>query len=269
MTQLVSQLVTQNQVEADVYRFWLNEMKETNRYTRKQWEWVFILQALKQHGLLHPGRRGVGFGVGKEPIPALLAKNGCTVLATELNIERPSKDGWVKGRNLKQQLQALNDKGICEADQFESLVSHRDVDMNHIPDNIQDFDFTWSSCALEHLGSLKHGADFIINSLRCLKPGGLAVHTTEFTFSRKITVQKGSSVYYRKSDIISLAEELAVKGHELTLNFSKGKRFLDWYIDIPPYRNHRHLKLLVSKQSKLLIATSIGLIVKKNSHPET
>ena len=41
----------------------------------------------------------------------------------------------------------------------------------------------WSSCSLEHLGSISHGIEFILNSLKCLKQHGVAVHTTEFNLS--------------------------------------------------------------------------------------
>ena len=264
MSGLVSQLPTTDQMKSEIYKFWLDEIREENRFSRKQWEYVYILQALREYNLLRDGIRGVGFGVGSEPLPAVMAKHGCTVLATEINIEKPNVKGWVKDRSIDEQLASLNSRGICEDDRFKNLVSFRDVDMNNIPDDISGFDFTWSSCALEHLGSLKQGEDFIFNSLKCLKPGGLAVHTTEFTLARHGTVENGSTVFYRKKDIISLAERLHDSGHEITLNFSPGRSFLDWYIDFAPYRRTRHIKLIVSKQWKLLLATSIGLLIKKS-----
>ena len=263
MTGLISQLPTMNQMTSETYQRWLAEMREQDRVHRKQWEYVYILQALLENNLLKSGVRGVGFGVGKEPIPAVLANRGCTILATEINIEKPNEGGWVKGKSVDQMLEDLNDRGICDSGKFAELVSFRDIDMNNIPPDISNFDFTWSCCSLEHLGSLRRGEDFIFNSLKCLKPGGLAVHTTEFTLAKKRTVESGSTVFYRKSDIISLAQRLEAEGHEIALNFSNGRRFLDWYVDFSPYRNRKHLKLIVSKQWKLLLATSIGLIIKK------
>src|SRR5260370_19674515 len=46
---------------------------------RKIWEWCFIAQALDDHGMLRPGKRGLGFAVGKEPLPAALAGCGCRI----------------------------------------------------------------------------------------------------------------------------------------------------------------------------------------------
>ncbi|MCP4706086.1 MAG: class I SAM-dependent methyltransferase [candidate division Zixibacteria bacterium] len=265
ITNLKSQLPTYNQMKSEVYKDWIGELREGNKFNRKQWEHIYILQALRENNLLRDGVSGLGFGVGDESLPAVMAKNGCSVLATEINIEKPNEDGWVKGKNVDEQLAALNKLGICEKDKFKNLVSFRDVDMNHVPSDLNDFDFTWSSCALEHLGTMKHGEDFIFNSLKCLKPGGLAVHTTEFTLAKSKTVDHGFTVFYREKDIISLAKRLQNEGHEISLNFFKGRSFADWNIDFAPYRDKKHIKLIISKQWKLLLVTSIGLLIRKSS----
>ena len=54
------------------------------------------------------------------------------------------------------------------------------VDMNAVPEDLRDFDFSWSSGAVEHLGTLGAGADFVLAQMDCLRPGGVSVHTTEF-----------------------------------------------------------------------------------------
>ena len=51
--------------------------------------------------------------------------------------------------------------------------------MRDLPDDLGSFDFIWSSCSFEHLGSLGEGERFVLEALRFLKPGGVAVHTTE------------------------------------------------------------------------------------------
>ena len=98
-------------------------------------------------------------------------------------------------------------------------VRYRAVDMNAIPDDLRDFDFTWSSCALEHLGSLDAGAAFVLRQMACLRPGGTAVHTTEYVVSSDTdTVEKGGTVLYRRRDIEALAEQLRAAGHEIELD---------------------------------------------------
>ena len=63
---------------------------------RKMWEWLFICEALFERGMLRPGRRGLGFGVGKEPLVALFASMGVEVLATDLDPERAREQGWTE-----------------------------------------------------------------------------------------------------------------------------------------------------------------------------
>ena len=78
----------------------------------------------------------------------------------------------------------------------------RVVDMNAVPDDLRGFDFSWSSGAVEHLGSLAAGADFVLAQMDCLRPGGVAVHTTEFLVSSDVdTVEAGGTVFYRRRDV--------------------------------------------------------------------
>ena len=70
----------------------------------------------------------------------------------------------------------LNDRDLCDAEQFNRLVSFREIDMNAIPSDLRVFDFCWSLCAFEHLGSIRQGLAFVIISVALLRPGGVAVH---------------------------------------------------------------------------------------------
>jgi 2-polyprenyl-3-methyl-5-hydroxy-6-metoxy-1,4-benzoquinol methylase len=137
--------------------------------------------------------------------------------------------------------------------------------MNHIPADLmnEEFDFVWSCCALEHLGTMEKCVEFIFNAMKCLKPGGLAVHTTEYNTFGLWTVSQGSTVFFRKKEIIEIARRLVSEGHKIELNLSKGSGKLDKHYDWPPYKQDNHLKLMVSKQWKFIGATSIGLIIEK------
>ena len=132
--------------------------------------------------------------------------------------------------------------------------------MNAIPDDLVGFDFCWSACALEHLGSLRHGFDFIENSLKCLKPGGVAVHTTEFNLGSDLrTLARGPSVVYRERDLVDFARELCRDGHLITLNLHPGSEPTDRMVD-RDYDSDIHLRLYVRKRA---LATSIGLTIRK------
>ena len=87
--------------------------------------------------------------------------------------------------------------------------------MRNLPTHLLSFEFTWSSCALEHLGSLRAGLDFIVESMRCLRPGGIAVHTTEFNLiSNDETLEIDWLSIYRRRDIEKVAAELRAAGHK-------------------------------------------------------
>src|SRR5580700_7520252 len=86
---------------------------------RKMWEWLFIAEALRERGMLAAGRRGVGFGVGQEPLVALFADAGCEVVATDQPHESAVASGWTASEvEWAGGLEGLNDFGLCAADAF-------------------------------------------------------------------------------------------------------------------------------------------------------
>jgi cyclopropane fatty-acyl-phospholipid synthase-like methyltransferase len=105
------------------------------------------------------------------------------VLATDAPADLASSRAWSLGQQHSGALMDLHVPSILDRDSFARQVSWRAVDMNAIPGDLRGFDLCWSACALEHLGGIRHGLDFIAASLDCLRPGGLAVHTTEFNLS--------------------------------------------------------------------------------------
>lgn len=255
------QLVTSGQMQGPLYDRWCELIRDTRVKHRKVWEWVYILEVLKQHGMLAEGKRGLGFGCGTEPLSALMASMGCEILATDVDAATAEKVGWRTRTNQHAgSLAQINEAGICDSDLFARKVSYRSCDMNAIPSDLNGFDFVWSSCSLEHLGSLGNGLDFIERSIDCLKPGGVAVHTTEFNLgTNDRTLETRVTVAYRKKDIEALALRLIGKGYKIPqINFSPGNQLLDRVVDRPPYRDS-HLKLLVSRH----LLTSIGLFVVK------
>jgi hypothetical protein len=114
--------------------------------------------------------------------------------------------------------------------------------MNSIPDDLKDFDFCWSSCAFEHLGSIEAEKAFVMNSLNTLRGGGLAAHTTELNLSSdEDTVASGGTVLFRRRDFREIASALRNEGHTVApLNFYQGTHLLDQYVVMPPYSNDAH-----------------------------
>lgn len=264
LTSPVSQLCTSNQFLTETYRKWCREIQSPARYSRKQWEFIYIMQALSVNGMLTPGKKGLGFGCGREPLPGVFAKYGCSILATDLAQEVAQQKGWVDTLQHSSTLDELYTSAhryISRAN-FNERVKFQAVDMNNIPaDFKQQYDFVWSACALEHLGSLRHGMDFVKNTAHCLKPGGIAVHTTEFNLSSdNTTCEEAECSIYRAKDIQQLIAELEKEGYIVApLNLNTGDNSVDNYIDAPPYGFSPHLKLALSG----FVVTSIGLIIKR------
>ncbi|MBW8911076.1 MAG: methyltransferase domain-containing protein, partial [Sphingomonas sp.] len=233
----ISQMCTAHQMQEPIFRELSDRLGQPNSLHRKHWEFAFILRALEYYGAVAPGHRGLGFGVGVEPMSSLFAAAGCHVLATDLPTEDDRARIWGDTAQLGGNLREMHYPALCSEADFFARVSYRPVDMNAIPTDLADFDFTWSSCAYEHLGSIEAGLQFFENSLRCLKKGGLAVHTTELNLSsNEGTLEGGATVLFRRSDFEILARRLIAAGHEVfPISFDSGDSELDRLIDLPPY----------------------------------
>jgi SAM-dependent methyltransferase len=261
---LTSKLCRQADFALDAYRFWAAAIRESPHFHRKQWEWFFIAQALHERGLLREGTRGLGFGVGREPLTPLFASLGCHVIATDQSPAAAAAAGWTKTGEHAASLDMLDPRSICDPATLARRVEFRVVDMNDIPADLSGrFDFCWSSCCFEHLGSLEHGARFVERSLDTLKPGGIAVHTTEFNLSSDgDTLESPDLSIYRRRDIEGLIERLGRLGHRVSpVDWNTGAGIVDGVVDLPPYSNRTHLRLRIGRFD----CTSIGLIVTKGS----
>lgn len=264
---LTSRPFTVNQLYTCWHAYWADQLREPVHLHRKGWEYTYICQALYERGVLEPGKRGIGFGVGKEQLPALFASMGVQVVATDLSNEDRRRAGW--HRDSRPPEVYLNEAypPLCPPEQFAKLVECRVLDMrewNSFPS--EEFDFCWSTGSLEHLGGIRHGEEFIRASLAALKPGGVAVHTTEFNLtSNDKTARTGMTVVYRRQDIELLFKELQEAGHEVALDW----RGSEW-----PMTRYEQLKVAdadgyLTVDIKDYAATSFGWIIVKGGVRES
>jgi SAM-dependent methyltransferase len=260
---LSSKLCQQEDFAYNEFRHWCAAIRENPVFHRKQWEFFFICQALHERDMLRQGNRGLGFGVGVEPLPSLFASMGCEIVATDQAIADAQRGGWVDTNQHAFDIHALNQRAICPSEDFAARTSFRVVDMNNIPDDLAGFDFCWSACCLEHLGSLEHGMRFVERSLKTLKPGGVAVHTTEFNLSSDDhTYESRDLSLYRRRDVETLVDRLTRDGHHVApINWNRGSGRLDKVVDVPPFAVEPHLRLELASYN----CTSIGLIVTKKA----
>jgi hypothetical protein len=226
---------------------------------RKLWEFAFIWHHLCAEGTIRPGARGVGFGVGREALPSLFAKNGCVVQATDAPLDA-NIAGWIETGDHANTLEDLYYSNIISREIFGKNVQFEYCDMNAIGDHIRDYDFCWSACSFEHLGSIENGLDFVVNSVeKALKVGGVACHTSELNLSSNdATVDRGGTVLFRRRDVERLIERLENRGHNVKpLPIEPGNSFLDFLVDVPPYTGDIHLRVALAG----FVSTSFGIVV--------
>lgn len=263
---MVSQICRYNTLFSTNFLNWIAVLGLESRPHRKLWELGYILQTLSEAGMLESGRRGLGFAVGAERIPALLAARGCDVVATDLAPDDTRNVPWANTGQWTGGAEGLHYPEICDRERFSRNVCFRAVDMNNIPGELRGFDFTWSTCSFEHCGSIELGINFIVNQMKCLRPGGIAVHTTEFNLtSNEATWMEGGTSIFRLRDIVEMFDRLTKLGHTVRpLDLRVGNHPLDLHVDRPAptapyYTEDRHLRLALGPYA----CTSVGIIVSK------
>jgi SAM-dependent methyltransferase len=252
------------------YQVWSNRMQLNNGDPhRKIWEWAAISQALGERDMLRADRSGCGFAVGKEPLPSLFASFGAQITATDAPSSGDESTPWAESNQHASSLTDVWDRRFISEAEFHKRVAFAHADMRD-PDTFpaQPYDFLWSSCAFEHLGSLEAGHQFVVASAdRLLKPGGVAVHTTEFNVSSNDeTISEGENVIYRKADIERIAGTLRrVCCGMAPVDYDAGLDRFDLEYDYPPWYTHgrKHIKLLVAD----FVITSVLVIIHKGQGP--
>lgn len=220
--------------------------KKVDYINRKFWEWCLIAEALDRYGKLGKGCSGIGFAVGREPLASYFLGKGCAILATDLHPDRSTRDWSSTGQHSRQK-EDLFYSSLADRSKFEGNLRFQCADMRDLTDLEGEYDFLWSSCAMEHLGGLAAGENFLKDSLKLLKPGGIAVHTTEINvLSNEATLDADTDCIYRKQDLLRIGKELQSLGYVLPkFDFDFGSTAIDQLVDTPPYMEDGayHLKL--------------------------
>src|SRR5271166_3262581 len=72
-----STVCRQDSFDPPLFSYWTRKLGVWLSFHRKVWEQVFICQSLWERGAIRPGARGLGFGVGREPLSAYFAAEAC------------------------------------------------------------------------------------------------------------------------------------------------------------------------------------------------
>lgn len=254
--------IRQEQLLSKDFGIWMHKLRESPRFHNKQWQYFQLLQNAWTHfeGDFK-GKKAIVFGVGTEPTVSLLASLGMTVFASDY-FDGLDAEMWTSTSQMTTSLEKLNNRGICAPSIFKKSVSLTNMDMNQIPKEFSgQYDLVWSLCALGHIGGYGKGLNFILDSSRLLKDGGLAVHTTEMDQSPELPLQEEPGLsLYRLKDLENVLLKLKKKGFKIKEHdFSIGEGVLDIYIDPPPYLSHPHLRLYVRDH----VVTPVSLVFSK------
>lgn len=234
-----------------------SELRLPRTLHRKFWEMCLVAQVYQER--VGQGGTACGFAVAGEPIPAWLALHGAEVLVTNIASDTPEAQVWAASGQHARGLDDLLYPHILERAAFLERCRWRDVDMRAIPADLGTYQFVWSICALEHLGTRAAGLQFILDAAQCLTPGGWAIHTTEFNCtSTTATLDSAGTVLFVEPDLVWLGERLAQEGiHLLPLDLAPGTGEWDQVVDRPPYPGSVHLNVEFGN----FITTCVALIM--------
>ena len=272
----VSQVATYGQLRSPEFGQWMQTLHglqgdtsariASEKANRKYWEWAYICQALERAGAIAAGRRGIGFGVGTEPLAAAFAARGCQILATDMPTGEGSSSEWASTNQHGASLADLRHPAVCPVDIFDASVNFMPLDMNDLSplgSSSGTYDFLWSSCVVEHLGGYQLTNRFITDSLQLLRVGGVAVHTTELSLVDVVApIEVPGCTFFTKAWLQRLDGLVSAAGGRLTpFNPCLGTAMEDGVVDYPPFSWRNHCKVVIESGS--IMTTSVGLIVTK------
>lgn len=144
----------------------IRAMGEEPRFHSKQWEYAQVLEARARYA---PHAKDlVGVGCGREPLIPMLAKHAERLTATDLY---DMTGAWADAEQRPDRIWP----------ELKNLSVHP-MDMRKVDLPEGSADFIWSLCAVEHVGQADDVVDTVRQIGRLLRPGGVFVLTTEYTF---------------------------------------------------------------------------------------
>jgi hypothetical protein len=141
----ISQLASVDQIRDPIFEEWRIRFGMRPGLNRKLWEYLYIAQAIRDYIGFRPRRRVLGFGVGRERIPAVLANLDCEVVATDWPDQRNILDSSWAARGLDDLLHPfdddwdpkLRDIPLCDPEVSRRNVTFQRVDMTDIPTDLR------------------------------------------------------------------------------------------------------------------------------------
>ena len=165
------------------------ELRETLRFHRKQWEFAMIFRALRHAGLLGPDRSGLSMGGGRERLLYAVARRVRRLVVTDLYDVHTT---WTEARTDDPQAFVLGSMPFpVEPGRLQALR----MDMRRLDFPDASFDFAYSACAVEHIGEWPDFVRHLAQVHRVLRPGGVYAFTTEFHYGPETIEHPGNYVF--------------------------------------------------------------------------
>lgn len=153
-----------------------NELRETPRFHRKQWEAAMIFHVLRDCGKLQSNALGLSMGGGKELIAYAVAQHVSQLTITDLYELNTSWD-CAKTTEPNEYIRANKPFPVDDA----KLNALR-MDMRQLNFPEKKFDFAYSCCAVEHIGGREDFLRHFNEVARVLNDDGVYVFTTEILY---------------------------------------------------------------------------------------
>jgi SAM-dependent methyltransferase len=221
---------------------------------RKDWEWSLGIIAMRRFGKLNRNSIAIGIGSGIEPIPFYLANKIQHVYATDLY------DKEKKWKRAAPSDFPENPKKYAPFPYKEDALTVLRMDGTKLEFPSESFDIAFSFSSIEHFDGKNHaGALRCLREIeRVLKPGGLAVITTEYIINDKEHPEffNRRTIY---SDLIDKLERLKlVEPLDLRITTKTLDTVMGLYDTVG--NTHPHILLRV----KDILLTSIMLVFQRH-----
>jgi SAM-dependent methyltransferase len=176
-----------------------NELKESARLHRKQWEFAMIFLTLKKMGLLKENSVGLSVGGGNERVLYSIAQYIKKLFVTDLYDDNTSWD-CARTQDPDEFIKASKPFPVDD-----NKIQALKMDMRFLEFDDNSFDFCYSSCAIEHIGEQKDFIQHFNEVNRVLKDGGIYVLTTELQFGEQTIPDPNNYIFSKKylADLIS------------------------------------------------------------------
>jgi SAM-dependent methyltransferase len=167
----------------------INELEETPRLHRKQWEFGMIFLTLQKLGMITPEKTGLSMGGGNERVLYSIARKIKKLIVTDLYEMETS---WDTARTSNADEFVRTNKPFYVDDEKLEILN---MDMRKLKFQDNSFDFCYSSCSFEHIGHYNDFLRHLNEAYRVLKEDGVYVFTTEFNFSNETIKDQNNYIF--------------------------------------------------------------------------